>query len=102
MDGAVLARSVGDALTQPPFIALGPVRAVFVHNEGGLMVDEQHRVLDARGVPIDGLRAAGATGQGGLLLKGHGHHLAWAFVSGRRAGRFAAERAATTPIGITQ
>ena len=29
-------------------------------------------------------------GQGGLLLKGHGHHLAWAFVSGRRAGRHAA------------
>ncbi len=41
--------------------------------------------------PIPGLYAAGATGQGGLLLKGHGHHLAWAFVSGRRAGRFAAD-----------
>jgi fumarate reductase flavoprotein subunit len=39
------------------------------------------------------LRAAGSTGQGGLLLKGHGHHLAWAFASGRRAGRFAAEAA---------
>jgi hypothetical protein len=25
-----------------------------------------------------------------LLLRGHGHHLAWAFVSGRRAGRIAA------------
>ena len=31
-----------------------------------------------------------------LLLKGHGHHLAWAFASGRRAGRNAAF-AATTP-----
>ena len=41
--------------------------------------------------PIAGLWAAGSTGQGGLLLKGHGHHLAWAFVSGRRAGRFAAK-----------
>ncbi|HEY6511621.1 MAG TPA: FAD-dependent oxidoreductase [Burkholderiaceae bacterium] len=97
MDAAALARSAGDTLTQPPFIALGPVRAVFVHNEGGLMVDEQHRVLDARGVPIDGLRAAGATGQGGLLLKGHGHHLAWAFASGRRAGRFAADAALAAP-----
>jgi len=58
-----------------------------------LRVDTQHRVLDAQGEPIPGLRAAGATGQGGLLLKGHGHHLAWAFVSGRRAGRFAAEAA---------
>lgn len=77
-------------LAAPPFIALGPVRAVFVHNEGGLAVDHQHRVLDAEDRPIPGLYAAGATGQGGLLLKGHGHHLAWAFVSGRRAGRIAA------------
>jgi fumarate reductase flavoprotein subunit len=75
---------------EPPFIALGPVRPVFVHNEGGLAVDTHHRVLDGRGEPIRGLYAAGSTGQGGLLLKGHGHHLAWAFVSGRRAGRFAA------------
>ncbi len=73
-----------------PFIALGPVKSVFVHNEGGLAVDVQHRVLGARDRPIPGLYAAGSTGQGGLLLKGHGHHLAWAFVSGRRAGRFAA------------
>jgi fumarate reductase flavoprotein subunit len=80
------------ALVDPPFIALGPVRSVFVHNEGGLAVDSRHHVLGARGQPIPGLYAAGATGQGGLLLKGHGHHLAWAFVSGRRAGRFAAQR----------
>jgi predicted oxidoreductase len=64
-----------------------------VHAEGGLMVDEQHRVLDANHAPIPGLRAAGSTGQGGLLLKGHGHHLAWAFASGRRAGRFTAQAA---------
>jgi len=80
-------------LIHPPFIALGPVRAVFVHNEGGLRVDTQHRVLNAAGQPIAGLLAAGSTGQGSLLLKGHGHHLAWAFVSGRRAGRFAAAMA---------
>jgi succinate dehydrogenase/fumarate reductase flavoprotein subunit len=80
------------AVIDPPFIALGPVRSVFVHNEGGLAVDSRHRVLGAQDEPIPGLYAAGATGQGGLLLKGHGHHLAWAFVSGRRAGRFAAER----------
>ena len=77
-------------LDQAPYTALGPVRAVFVHNEGGLKVDAEHRVLDQDASPIPGLYAAGATGQGGLLLKGHGHHLAWAFVSGRRAGRFAA------------
>ncbi len=97
--GGTLARTVADynagAKSRPrlaggPYVALGPVRAVFVHNEGGLAVDEQHRVLGADDAPIPGLYAAGATGQGGLLLKGHGHHLAWAFASGRRAGRIAA------------
>jgi fumarate reductase flavoprotein subunit len=80
------------ALAEAPFIALGPVRSVFVHNEGGLAVDRSHRVLDGNREAIPGLYAAGSTGQGGLLLKGHGHHLAWAFVSGRRAGRLAAQR----------
>ena len=74
----------------PPYVALGPVCSVFVHNEGGLAVDAQHRVLGENDQPIAGLYAVGSTGQGGLLLKGHGHHLAWAFVSGRRAGRIAA------------
>jgi fumarate reductase flavoprotein subunit len=105
MEPAVLTRAVSEheaavaadphgeraPLTQPPFIALGPVRSVFVHNEGGLAVDAHHRVLGAKDEPVRGLYAAGATGQGGLLLKGHGHHLAWAFVSGRRAGRSAAQ-----------
>jgi fumarate reductase flavoprotein subunit len=77
-------------LVASPYVALGPVRAVFVHAEGGLAVDHQHRVLGPSDVPIPGLYAAGSTGQGGLLLKGHGHHLAWAFASGRRAGRNAA------------
>lgn len=97
MDAAALARSAGEGGVRPlgdgPYVALGPVRSVFVHSEGGLMVDERHRVLGAGDLPLPGLYAAGATGQGGLLLKGHGHHLAWAFVSGRRAGRFAAEAA---------
>ena len=73
-----------------PYVALGPLRAVFVHAEGGLAVDQEHRVLGADDEPIAGLYAAGSTGQGGLLLKGHGHHLGWAFASGRRAGRNAA------------
>jgi succinate dehydrogenase/fumarate reductase flavoprotein subunit len=73
-----------------PYVALGPLRAVFVHAEGGLAVDHDHRVLGEGDKPIAGLYAAGSTGQGGLLLKGHGHHLGWAFASGRRAGRNAA------------
>lgn len=99
MDAKALARSAlaggVRALGAGPYVALGPVRSVFVHSEGGLAVDEQHRVLGADGQPLPGLYAAGSTGQGGLLLKGHGHHLAWAFVSGRRAGRFAAAAATT-------
>lgn len=90
MPPAALDASAAGRLAKAPFIALGPVRSVFVHAEGGLAVDAQHRVLGAGDQPIAGLYAAGSTGQGGLLLKGHGHHLAWAFVSGRRAGRFAA------------
>lgn len=85
-------------LLAAPYTALGPVRAVFVHNEGGLAVDTEHRVLDQDAKAIPGLYAAGSTGQGGLLLKGHGHHLAWAFVSGRRAGRFAAYNAVSEDL----
>lgn len=101
MDAAALARSVSESPVRPfgagPYVALGPVRPVFVHSEGGLRVDAQHRVLGAEGQPLAGLYAAGSTGQGGLLLKGHGHHLAWAFVSGRRAGRLAAQAVGTGP-----
>lgn len=93
MDAAAFADACA-GLGAGPYTALGPVRSVFVHAEGGLAVDERHRVLGADGAPLAGLYAAGATGQGGLLLKGHGHHLAWAFASGRRAGRFAAAEAA--------
>ncbi|MGB4558887.1 MAG: FAD-binding protein, partial [Burkholderiaceae bacterium] len=97
MDPTSLASSVASASVRPlgagPYVALGPVRSVFVHSEGGLAVDNQHRVLGPDRQPLRGLYAAGSTGQGGLLLKGHGHHLAWAFVSGRRAGRLAALQA---------
>ncbi|HUI98222.1 MAG TPA: FAD-dependent oxidoreductase [Xanthobacteraceae bacterium] len=93
--GETVRRHNASAGNRPPFgegpyVALGPVRAVFVHAEGGLAVDAEHRVLGDDDRPIAGLYAAGSTGQGGLLLKGHGHHLGWAFVSGRRAGRNAA------------
>ena len=48
------------------------------------------QVLGTGDIPIPGLYAAGSTGQGGLLLEGHGHHLGWGFTSGRIAGRHAA------------
>ena len=78
------------ALTRKPYYALGPVKSYVVFTDGGLKVSERLDVLGADGLPIPGLYAAGSTGQGGLLLEGHGHHLGWAFISGRIAGRNAA------------
>ena len=73
-------------INQPNFYALGPVKAYVVFTDGGLRVNAGLQVM-REGVPIPGLYASGAAGQGGVLLEGHGHHLGWAFVSGRLAGR---------------
>ena len=58
--------------------------------DGGLAVNEDLQLLGNNDQPIPGLWAAGSVGQGGLLLKGHGHHIGWAFTSGRIAGQNAA------------
>jgi succinate dehydrogenase/fumarate reductase flavoprotein subunit len=84
-----LAKSVGSE--SGPFIALGPVKPYIMITDGGLKVNNSLQVLGPNQLPIPGLYAAGSTGQGGLLLFGHGHHLAWAFVSGRIAGRNATQ-----------
>lgn len=86
------AASGGDANgpAKPPYYALGPVRSWILVTEGGVAVNERLEALDADGRPIPGLFAAGSAGQGGLMLGGHGHHLGWAFTSGRIAGRNAA------------
>lgn len=80
-------------VSQGPFYALGPVLSWIVFTEGGLAVSARHEVLTREGAPIDGLFAVGSAGQGGTILAGHGHHIGWAMTSGRRAGRFAAQRA---------
>ena len=74
-------------MTEPPFCALGPLNTVLVFTDGGLAIDSALRVLDQDNKPIPGLYAAGSVGQGGMLLDGHGHHIGWAFTSGRIAGR---------------
>jgi len=84
----------GEGIAAPPFYALGPMKTYIVIAEGGLAVDPDLRVLGPEDEPIPGLYAAGSTGQGGLLLEGHGHHLGWAFTSGRIAGRNAASEKA--------
>lgn len=78
------------SLSDGPFYLLGPLKSWICFTEGGLKVDKSLQVLRGDGSPIVGLFAAGSTGQGGLLLEGHGHHLGWAVTSGRIAGRSAA------------
>jgi succinate dehydrogenase/fumarate reductase flavoprotein subunit len=82
-------------VAQGPFYALGPIRSYVVFTEGGLRVSERLEVLRENGSAIDGLYAVGSVGQGGLLLEGHGHHLGWAFISGRIAGAICAARPRT-------
>jgi len=73
------------------FHALGPVRAYIVLTDGGLRVTDDLRIARVDGTAFTNLFGAGSTGQGGVLLEGHGHHIGWAFVSGRIAGRNAAK-----------
>ncbi len=75
------------ALQGTRWVLLGPVKAYFTTTEGGAAIDEQFRVLDTDGSPIPGLFAVGHTGLGGMILWGHGLHIAWAMTSGRLAGQ---------------
>jgi fumarate reductase flavoprotein subunit len=89
--GDLFGRSAfGAPLEEPPFYALGPVKSWLVTTEGGARVNTRMEALDARGQVIPGLYAAGSNGMGGIVIWGHGLHLAWAFTSGRLAGRNAA------------
>jgi succinate dehydrogenase/fumarate reductase flavoprotein subunit len=88
-------RETRPAIEQGPYYALGPVKSYVVFTDGGLKVTTKLEVQRADGSVIPGLYAAGSTGQGGLLLEGHGHHLGWAFISGRIAGRNASANVRT-------
>jgi len=78
------------AIDKPPFYALGPAKSWVVMTDGGLAVTPNMEVLDESDKIIPGLYAAGSSGQGGVLLEGHGMHVMWGFTSGRIAGRNAA------------
>jgi len=95
MDGARLAQALGAQDAHQAWVALGPVHAMLTTTEGSLAVDAQCRVLNAQDRVLGGLYAVGCMGQGGMLLRGHGLHLAWAFTSGRVAGDAAAQAART-------
>jgi succinate dehydrogenase/fumarate reductase flavoprotein subunit len=77
-------------IDRAPYCALGPAKSWIVFTDGGARINSKFQVVNRGGQPIRGLYAAGSAGQGGVLLEGHGHHLGWAFVSGRLAGRSAA------------
>ncbi|UOK73310.1 FAD-dependent oxidoreductase [Ancylobacter polymorphus] len=87
-----------NALSRGPYIALGPVRYLINFTDGGLAINDRFEVIDDDGKPIPGLYAGGASGLGGALIEGHGHHLGWAFTSGRLAGRRVAQAAVTAEI----
>lgn len=86
VDPAALADVVATSSLSGELIAMGPVHSMLTVTEGSIAVDQRLRVLRADGSPIAGLYAVGGVGQGGMLLKGHGHHIGWAMTSGRLAG----------------
>ena len=73
-----------------PYVAMGPVKYYCNFTDSGVAVSDRLEVLGAEDKPVRRLYAAGFLGMGGTLFKGHGHHLGWAFTSGRLAGRHAA------------
>lgn len=88
----------GTAFGRGPYYALGPMQSYVTLADGGLAVDTSLRVTTPQGEVIQGLYAAGSTGQGGLQLLNHGLHIGWAMVSGRIAGRHAAQASARTDL----
>jgi len=97
----VLLGAAAETLTARPLFVLGPVQAMLTVTEGGLAVDASCRVLREDGSPIAGLYGAGGAAQGGMLLKGHGLHIAWAMTSGRIAGEMAARELPVAAVGAT-
>ena len=69
------------------WVLLGPVKAYFTSTCGGAMIDLTLRVLDTNNEPIQGLYAVGQIGLSGMVMWGHGLHIAWALTSGRLAGK---------------
>jgi succinate dehydrogenase/fumarate reductase flavoprotein subunit len=74
-------------IDRPPFYVIEAVPAI-TFTFGGLLVDEDARVLDGEGRPVPGLLAAGADA-GGLYVRAYAGGLAAALVFGLRAARTA-------------
>lgn len=80
-----------EPLRDGPWVLLGPLKAYFTTTEGGASVNERLQALNEEGEVIPGLYAVGQNGLGGMILWGHGLHIAWAMTSGRLAGKFMME-----------
>ncbi|MFZ1990221.1 MAG: FAD-binding protein, partial [Alphaproteobacteria bacterium] len=80
---------LGEGILNPPFYVMGPAVGYIGVTLGGLDINTRFQVLDQSREIIPGLFAGGRNG-GGLIIKGHGLNLAWAFTSGRLAGKTAA------------
>jgi succinate dehydrogenase/fumarate reductase flavoprotein subunit len=78
-------------IDRPPFFIIEAVPAI-TFTFGGLLIDEEARVLDAEGRPIPGLLAAGADA-GGLYVRAYAGGLAAALVFGLRAAGTALDSA---------
>jgi len=73
-------------LNRGPWVLLGPLKAWFTTTEGGVAINERLQALDSSGEVIPGLYCVGQNGLGGMVLWGHGLHIAWAMTSGRLVG----------------
>jgi succinate dehydrogenase/fumarate reductase flavoprotein subunit len=77
-------------IERPPFYG-APVWATVSNTQGGPVHDEKQRIIDAFGEPIPRLYAAGELGSSFGHLYLSGGNIAECFVTGRIAGRNAAE-----------
>lgn len=94
IDPEPLATAIASSGLQGELIAMGPVHSMLTVTEGSVSINARMQVLRADGSTIPGLFAVGGVGQGGMLLKGHGHHIGWAMTSGRVTGTQLARPAA--------
>jgi succinate dehydrogenase/fumarate reductase flavoprotein subunit len=76
-------------IQDPPFYVI-EARPAITFTFGGLIVDDEARVLDEHGRPIPGLHAAGADA-GGLYVRAYAGGIAAALTFGLRAARTALE-----------
>lgn len=91
-------------LTRAPFYAM-PLWPMTRKSMGGLQIDTDARVIGSDAAPIDGLFAAGeATGVAGINGRhgGSGTFLAPSVLTGRVAGRHAADYARAAPAAIPE